>query len=181
MHLDGPGKDLAMAGGREFFGFPKKQTKILFNYKGDEFEGYSERNGTRNMDLKVKFTGKFNDKDAPKFIIGSGMMGSGRMKNPDTINYNYKYFPAPDRSGYDYYPRLVQQNTLFRPETIKLGEAKLKLESSVHDPWAELEIVKVLGAIYQEGNNSMASGKVLAEIDPKKFLEYGYLKWDWHL
>lgn len=179
MHLDGPGKDLAMAGGREVFGFPKKLANINFDFRGEDFEGYSERLGIKNIELHVKFNGKFNDIETPKLLVQVGMIPS-KMKNPNTVNYNYKHFPAPERTGFDYLPRLVRQDTLFKPKSMKMGEAELKLNASIHDPWAEVEIVRVLGAIYQTGNNSMLAGKVLAEVDPEKFLPYSFLKWDWY-
>ena len=178
MHLDGPGKDIAMAGGREVFGFPKKLSTISFNFKGDEFDGYSERIGVKNIELEVKFTGKLNDPETPKLLVQVGML-PGKMKNPNNIFYNFKHFPAPEGTGFDYSPRLVRQDTLLRPTTIKIGEAELKLNSSIHDPWAEVEIVRVLGAFYQTGNISMLKGEVIAEVEPERFDPYSFLKWDW--
>jgi acetoacetate decarboxylase len=39
-------------------------------------------------------------------------------------------------------------------------------------------VVKLLGAIYTKGNNSMRKGKVVAEVDPVSFAPYAFLKWD---
>jgi len=181
MHLDGPGKDVAMAGGREVYGFPKKQAKIHFNYKDDEFEGSSERLGTKNLEIKAKFTGKFNDADTLTFLMNSGIMGDGKSKYSSSYTFNFKFFPAPEGNGYDYQPRLVQQETVFRPKIIKIGEVQFKLGSSIHDPWAEIEVVRVLGAMFQTGNNSMNTGKVVAEVNTLSFQPYAYLKWDWYI
>ena len=180
MHLDGPGKDTAMAGGRENIGFPKKLAKIELkkDLDNNRVEGYSERVGTRNIDIKLKI-GKFNDKETPKILVDIGLI-PGKLKNPAAISFNFKHFFAPERLGFDYNPRLVQQETVFKPSKFLMGEADIKLGSTIHDPWAEVEIVRVLGGLYQEGNNSMLSGKVVAEVDQEKFLPYAFLKWDWY-
>ncbi|MCP4760959.1 MAG: acetoacetate decarboxylase family protein, partial [archaeon] len=180
MHLDGPGKGLAMAGGREHFGFPKKLAEISFNYdEGTKtFEGTTARHGVNNMELKVNFVGKMNEPEAPKILIDVGIIPS-KIKNPDTYNYNYKFFPSVDGVGFDYKPKLTAQTTKFSPNMLLVGQADLKLGSTSHDPWAEIEVVKTLGALFQKGNNSMARGKVVAEIDPEEFLPYSTLKWDW--
>ena len=182
MHLDGSGKDLAMAGGREHIGFPKKLAKIHFekDIEGKKASGWSERVGTRNLEVNLKITGKFNDKEAPKILVDIGLIPA-KMKNPAAVAYNFKHFWAPEgNSVFDYNPRLIKQETIFRPNLFLMGEAEIKLGSSIHDPWAEVEIVRVLGGMYQEGNNSMLRGSVVAEVDPGKFLPYAFLKWDWY-
>jgi acetoacetate decarboxylase len=179
MHLDGPGKDLAMAGGREHFGFPKKLANISFKKSGKDFEGISERQSVKNIDLKVSFSGKFNDKETGKILIDMGLLPS-KMRNPAVATFNFKHFPAPEGIYYDYKPRLVRQVTDFKPNTMEMGEiTEFSLGSSQHDPWGELEVVRVLGAIYTQGNNSMLMGDVVAEVEPEEFVPYSFLKWDW--
>jgi len=178
MHLDGPGKDLAMAGGREHFGFPKKLSGIQFKLEEKKFLGWSERHNTRNIELRANFSGRFNYKETGKILVDSGLI-PGKLKNPASATYNFKHFPAPEGEKFDYEPRLVKQVTDFRPKTMMLGEAELILKSSIHDPWAEVEIVKILGAIYQTGNNSMQMGEVVATVNTETYLPYSFLKWDW--
>ena len=180
MHLDGPGKDIAMAGGRENIGFPKKLANIELkkDLENKKVEGYSERNGTRNIEVKLNISGRFNDKETPKILVDIGLI-PGKMKNPRAISYNFKHFWAGD-GGFDYNPRLIEQETVFKPSKFLMSEADVKIGSSIHDPWAEVEIVRVLGGMYQEGNNSMLRGEVVAEVDPEKFLPYAFLKWDWY-
>jgi hypothetical protein len=43
---------------------------------------------------------------------------------------------------------------------------------------AEVEIVRMLGAVYTKGDNSMKSGAVVAEADPLEFAPHAFLKWD---
>ena len=176
MHLDGPGSGLGMAGGREILGFPKKLAKINFKKEGKNFEGWSERHGVKNIELKANFTGKTNAKEALTILAETDVF-SAEVKNQ--ISYNFKFFGNPEGTGFDYDPKLVKQETLFRTKKLEIGEAELKLDSSVHDPWAELEVVKLLGAAYTKGHNTMQRGTVVAEVDTIKFLPYGFLKWDW--
>lgn len=80
--------------------------------------------------------------------------------------------------GFDYNPRLVKQVTTMRPKEVRIGEAEVLLKPSDYDPWAEVEIVRGLGAFYTVGDNSMKSGAVVAEVDPMEFAPFAFLKWD---
>ncbi len=167
--------DIAMAGGREIFGFPKKIADVQLNKKGDTLEGWTERRGIRFMEIRAKMTGKFNVEDAQEMLMNTGMNPDGSMEG---VSYNFKHFPAPEGMGFDYNPRLVKQVTTLRPKEVQLGEAEVILQPSDYDPWAEVEIVRVLGAVYTVGDNSMKSGAVVAEEGPMEFAPYAFLKWD---
>jgi len=52
------------------------------------------------------------------------------------------------------------------------------LRSSEHDPWGDVEVVRVLGALYTVGDNTMLPGNVVAEIDQTEFLPYALMKID---
>jgi acetoacetate decarboxylase len=58
------------------------------------------------------------------------------------------------------------------------GEAEIILRHSDYDPWAEVEVVKILGAFYTVGDNSMLRGKSVAEVGFVEFAPYAFLKWD---
>jgi acetoacetate decarboxylase len=168
--------DIAMAGGREVFGFPKKMADIHFKQEGESVEGWTERRNVRFMEVRAKLTGKFNDAKALETLMSNGTEEDGSMK---AIAYNFKHFPSPERGGtFDFSPRLVRQETLLKPKEMQFGEAEIILKHSDYDPWAEVEVVKVLGAIYTVGDNSMIGGKVVAEVDPIGFAPYAFLKWD---
>jgi acetoacetate decarboxylase len=167
--------DIAMAGGREVFGFPKKMADIHFARKGDSVEGWTERRGVRFMEVHAKLSGNFNDEEAQKKLLETSMEPDGSIRG---ISYNFKHFPAPEGGAFDYNPRLVRQETLLRPKELLLGEAEIILKSSDYDPWAEVEVVKMLGALYTKGDNSMLAGKVVAEVDFMQFAPYAFLKWD---
>jgi len=167
--------DIAMAGGREIFGFPKKIADVQLNRKGDTLEGWTERRGIRFMEIRAKMTGKFNAEDAAGMLMNTSMNEDG---STDGVSYNFKHFPAPEGMGFDYNPRLVKQVTTMRPKEFQIGEAEVLLHRSDYDPWAEVEIVRILGAVYTVGDNSMKSGAVVAEVDPIEFAPHAVLKWD---
>jgi acetoacetate decarboxylase len=53
--------DMAMAGGREVFGFPKNMADIHYSIDGDAVHGWTERRGVRFMEIRASLTGKCND------------------------------------------------------------------------------------------------------------------------
>ena len=61
---------------------------------------------------------------------------------------------------------------------MEMGEAELTFRTSEHDPWSEVEIVRVLGAVYTIGDNTMLPGSVVAEVDQISFAPYAFMKRD---
>ena len=165
--------DMAMAAGREFIGFPKKMGNLHIKRNEKEIEGWVERQGTRLIEIHAKLTGKFNEKDALKIImeLGGGM-------NPTLVVFNFKHFPAPDSLGFDYNPRLIREEIENKFNSIEFGEVEITLNSSKNDPWAEIEIERVLGATFTVGDTFLHKGSVLAEVNPTEFAKYSFLKWD---
>ncbi len=168
--------DMAMAAGREFFGFPKKMGEIYFRRDGHSGEGWTERRGVRFMHIRANFTGKFNDPAAQEILTAALKPGSDGAIH--AVSYNFKYFPAPEGGAFDYNPRLVRQETVLKPKEMLLGQAEIMLQHSGYDPWAEVEVVRMLGAIYTKGDNSMLPGKAVAEVGFMEFAPFAFLKWD---
>jgi Acetoacetate decarboxylase (ADC) len=163
--------DLAMAGGREEFGYPKKMANIQFKHSAHSIRGRIERHGIQFFEVRAKLTGKTNTEEFQNIVLGE-------TSEEGAVAYNFKHFFAPDKIGFDYKPRLIRERTVFRPSVVEWAEAEVFLSHSDHDPWAEVEVVRVLGAVYTVGNNTMLRGEVLAEVDPAAFEPYAYLKWD---
>jgi acetoacetate decarboxylase len=164
--------DMAMAGGREEFGYPKKLANIAFQRRGNSVKGHVERHGLRFFEIHARLSGNPSWDDFPKLMVS-------REKDGGIFNYNFKYFLAPGSDIFDCNPRLVREKVILRPSLVKWGEAEVKLSPSDYDPWAEVEIVKMLGAVYTVGNNTMLRGSVVAEAEPAAFVPYSILKWDW--
>jgi acetoacetate decarboxylase len=170
--------DRAMIGGREVFGFPKKMAAIKMERVDTKVHAWSERLGTRTIDVKANFSGKFNDPEAGKIITALGILPS--RKKP-TVNFNFKHFPSADKTGFDYNPLLIRQETLVKPKNFEMGEAEIVLGSSVHDPWGELEVVRPLGSLFIYSDNIMQPGQKVFEVaDPKAFVPYSFIKGDWY-
>jgi acetoacetate decarboxylase len=168
--------DIAMAAGREVYGFPKKMADIHFKRDGHSVEGWTERRGIRFMDIRAKLTGRFDD-TAPQEIV-MAVRNVGVDGSTNVITYNFKYFPSPEGGAFDYNPRLVKVESARRPREMLFGEAEIIFQNSEYDPWAEVEVVRMLGALYTVGDNSILSGKTVAEIGFLEFLPYAFLKWD---
>ncbi|MNI64001.1 Acetoacetate decarboxylase (ADC) [compost metagenome] len=93
--------------------------------------------------------------------------------------YNIKYSKSADGKGFDLAPLLIQQNTSMDVSVLTAAEVEISMADSPHDPWSELEVVKLLGGIYTVSNTVLLRGSVLADVDPVGFLPYSYLRWDW--
>lgn len=166
--------DIAMAGGREIYGYPKKMADVKLKREDNFIEGWTKRRGSRFMKIKAQMTGRLNTDDAAGIL--SECMPMGDVIKITT--FNFKHFLAPEGMGFDYNPRLVSEDVMLRPSKIEIGEAKISFRKSEYDPWFEVKVVRMLGAIYSVGNNSMMKGKVVAEVNPLEFAPYAFIKWD---
>jgi acetoacetate decarboxylase len=119
-------------------------------------------------------TGQLNFPGAQNILMETFRFGASLV----VVSFNFKYFMAPEGAGFDYPPRLMREEVEFRPRGIEIGEAELKLRPSEFDPWAEVEPVRVLGAFYTIGQNSMRKGKIVAETDPEGFTPFSFMKTD---
>lgn len=167
--------DMALIEGRENFGYPKRIGNIQMNRSDTAAEGWTERHGIRFMEIKARMTGKMNDPDSMGAILGLYKQKEGAQALPA---FNFKYFSRPDFTGFDFNPRLMRGEVLFRPRTFEPCEGEIIFKKSEHDPWHEIEVVKVLGAFYTTGDNTMLKGSYVAEADPMKFLPFAYMKID---
>jgi acetoacetate decarboxylase len=166
--------DMAMIGGREVFGYPKKMSNIQFEKKDKKFEGWVERHGIKYIEVKANLNNKTNEKDFLKIGMELGL----NPAKPATITYNFKYFISPLYDGFDYNPRLIREEITMQSKEMSLGEVEIKLNPSEDDPWYEVEIEKVLGCLYLKTNSQMQPGEVVAEVEPAKFLQYSFMKVD---
>ena len=166
MHVD---SDMAMALGREMFGYPKKMAEIKLK-KRVGASGSGKRRGTKVVEMQSKIMKNISEDEAIEMELG-----------PDEEQHNvflFKHFPSHDASGFDYAPRLVKSPVAIHRRSIAVGHGKIKFEPSNYDPWHEVEVVKMLGASYTVGNQEMLKGEKLAEVESESFKPYSYLKWD---
>jgi acetoacetate decarboxylase len=163
----------AMAMGREICGLPKKMADIAIKVENGIFTGAITRNGIEFCSLKGNISGSMNEEDGREVIekyIGTGIP-----------MYNIKYSKNVEGNGFDLLPTLVRQKLDYNNRIESFSECDMKLLESPHDPWAELEIVRMLGGIYTVGDNVLRQGETLEKINPMEFVPYSFLKWDWWL
>ena len=171
MPVDG---DMAMAGGREVYGFPKKMAQIEFQRQGNVLTGRISRHGKRFFEIKARLS-RDSVQEPVRAIIEAGLAFDSEA---GSSVYLYKHFLAAGGVGFDYPPRLIRQNNVLRPEKFEWADVEVALPPSDCDPWNEVEIVRVLGSVYVVGNTTMLHGAVVAEVDPAAFMPYAWSKWD---
>ena len=160
---------LPMAYGREYFGYPKKTAKIRLTKIFNSAFGSTTRHGIKFLKMRANFLRKITEEQAKEYGLSH-----------DSTNkiFLFKHFVAPDVKDFDYKPRLIMEEVVNHRDVIKVGLGSIKFQPSKYDPWAEVEVVKMLGASYSKGYNKMLPGKVMEEVDPEYLIPYAYNKWD---
>ena len=165
-----------MVGGREFMGFPKKLAEVECGRQRGGMSGWSERQGHRFFEMSVELNGVPND---PGF---AGLSPWQESKEDPAVReltfFNFKAFRSATLAGFDFDPQLIRVGLAGRLQETILGRAEVKLSESPLDPWAEVEIERVLGAVYVRGEVWMPPGVVAAEADPLKYAPYYKNKFD---
>jgi acetoacetate decarboxylase len=171
--------DMAMIGGREVFGYPKKMAeRITLVRHGDHVVGSVIRRGTEiiriEADLGDEVTHPALDHLGPPTTDADGRPAR------EVVSFLYKFFPSPDTRGFDYIPRLIRQPNLFRPRPgVRMGEGALHLRSSVRDPLGELPVLKVLDSFYGQFDNTMLPGEVVGHAwNLPHFVPHAFFKTD---
>ena len=55
-----------------------------------------------------------------------------------------------------------------------IGEVEVTLTPSNDDPWAEIEVVRVIGGLHLISETTLLPGTVFAEVDPEGPPPYAY-------
>jgi acetoacetate decarboxylase len=172
-------EDMALIGGREVFGFPKKiADEISLERTKNGVEGRYVRKGIELMNLSMSFD---EEVEAKKLVEILGTLTSQEPGEEwKAISYNFKFFQSPQMIGFDYKPRLVKQVTIFRPSSmIKLSyNFDLKLGSSDRDHLAEIPVKEPIIGFYGILTNTMHPGEVIAEVKEEQFIRYAFSKID---
>lgn len=155
--------DIAMLGGREIYGYPKKiAEKIEVVKEGNKVQGTCIRRGVPLIEINAELSEPFTDDIA------------------SSPHYLVKSFIDEKGMGPDLKPRLVKQINQLKWGPREIGEGTLKLGSSIHDPLGEIPVEEVMMALYaEESEILMPSGEIVAELDPREYEPYMYIKYDW--
>jgi acetoacetate decarboxylase len=171
--------DMALIGGRETFGFPKKiAEQISLKRDGDHVVGRVVRKEREILRIECEL-----DDAPPDASLGGLAERTQDLEgNPcyAFTSFLFKYFPSPDNLGFDYRPRLIRQVTLFRPRAgLQCGTGQVEVTSSRADPLGEVPVREVLTCTYGEWDNSMLPGRVVAQpLNVMRFLPHAFFKND---
>jgi acetoacetate decarboxylase len=177
-------EDMAMIGGREVHGFPKKiAEEISLEREGDRVSGRVVRRGAEilRMSCELKEHGRLTDISR---FLSSGASGLDRdldgRECVKLVSFLFKYFPASNMMFFDYTPRLVRQVSLFRPrDDLMLGEGEVVVASSPRDALGEVPVEKVEAIGFGTFDNDMLPGRVVARTwNISKFLPHAFFKMD---
>jgi acetoacetate decarboxylase len=173
-------EDMALIGGREVFGFPKKiADEISLERTENGVRGRCVRRGVELMNLSMPFEEEVEPEKAVEML--RTLTGQEGGEGWRAIAYNFKFFQSPRLTGFDYKPRLVKQVTTFRPSSkIKLSSRfDLKLKSSKTDSLAEIPVKEPMMGMHGVFNNTMHPGEVVAEVEEDQFRRYAFFKQDY--
>lgn len=163
LQLSGPGAAMGMCSGREFSGLPKKMCeRIVVERTGDCARALIESKGRRIFAVDVEL-GAYND---PLMAQLYGDAGPRRQARGSCLLFQYERGTAPD--GHMTFPKMYLLNydslldyQSWDPASIK----SIKMEPSLDDPWAELSVVKPVGAAYSKNSNRVLGVSKLAEFE----------------
>jgi acetoacetate decarboxylase len=157
--------DLAMAAGRELYGFPKKiADSITLIRKGNSVHGVCIRHKVPIIEIKATMQAPFPESftATPWFLI--------------------KAFPGLDGISVDDHPRLIRVVNKIDYGPIEIGPGELLLNKSVDDPLYEIPVHEVTTAAYiKQTDIWLQPGKAVAELNPQECYPYLFTKWDWDL
>lgn len=161
MPLDGT--DDRIFNGRDIYGFPKKVGTVGLNTGEGFAEGWIERHGVRFVNIRAELKVKL---DAPPLKVGPSFL--------------FKFMPSASlKPGFDGPVLLVKQRTEINYHSFEMGPGEIQFAPSIHDPWSEIECVRVMTSYYFTSTNRMLPGEVVGEADPEKFLPYSFSRTDW--
>ena len=156
MYMD---RDQPMIFGRELFGEPKKQAVSRLQRRGQHMAGWVMRDGVRLIEIEADLA----EEAGPDHVEG--------------LNFNYKATPSCDGIGLEDDAVLTVATFACDLTLVRTGTGTLTLQSTVHDPLGEIEIVSVTGASYIEGD-LITSCRAAARIPADDFLPYALGRMD---
>jgi acetoacetate decarboxylase len=162
LQLSGPGACTGMNSGREFSGLPKKICEKIVVERNDTLaHAVIESKGRRIFDAEIELGG-YNE---PLMGELHPDAGPGRRERGACFLFRYRTDTAPD--GHMTFPEATLLNydsvtdySSWEPAAIR----SITMEPSLDDPWAEMTVVKPIGAAYSVNSNWVAGLSCLAQF-----------------
>lgn len=154
--------DIAMIGGREIYGYPKKIAEsISLERHGNDVRGQCVRRGVPIVEIEGKVVEVMEEEvsTGPHFLVKS-------MADERGIGAGLK-------------PLLIRQQNKVELDRVEIGEGTVKFGDSIYDPLHEIPVNDVVMFSYAEGKIVMPPAKVLGELDPIEYAPYQFIKYDW--
>ncbi|MHA1963227.1 MAG: acetoacetate decarboxylase family protein [Candidatus Thorarchaeota archaeon] len=155
--------DIAMIGGREIYGYPKKiADSISVTRKDNDVHGVCIRRGIPIVEIKGTLTAVLEEtvETGPHFLVKSILdeKGVGARANPI----------------------LMRQKNVVELGKIEIGEGSLTFGESKYDPLHEIPVEEVMMVSYSENATiTMPPGNAIKEIDAEEYTPYQIIKYDW--
>lgn len=162
LQLSGPGAQMGLCSGREKAGLPKKICeRITVERNGDWAGAVIERKGRRIFSVEVEMGG-YND---PVMEVMRKGYGPGYRERGACLLFQYENGQAENNRSTFENMRLVHYDSVTDFQTWEPASVRsLQMEPSLDDPWAELQVVKPLGAGYSINSNWIAGISPLARF-----------------
>jgi len=146
-------KALPIVGGREIWGWPKKDAEITFSEKGGEIRGRVERSGTVLLDLSAKLEKKIDpvpgQPELPWFLLK--IIPSVRKDAPP-----------------DVWQLISTQNFNVRTQELWTCAASLEFGTGPQDALGNIKVVEIVSAQFSVGDFAMGYGEILHDYLTKK-------------
>ncbi len=172
--------DMAMIGGRERHGFPKKLAdEIILDRDEDRAVGSVVRRGEEILHLEAALTDKIDVRSLEQ-LIGPAVPDLDDQRSLPFVSFLFKHFPATDGTGFEYPPLLIRQVTLFRPRPdLVAGAGKIVMGAAPADPLGEIPVRDVTMAVHGMFDNVMLPGRVVRKIrNPMRFAPHAFFSTD---
>jgi acetoacetate decarboxylase len=150
LYLD---KALPIVGGREVWGWPKKDALINFVENDGTITASLERNGFPIISINASLINKVEP----------------IPKTPNMPWYNLKIIPSVEK---DALPEVLQlTSTINKEQKVKeyhICEAELEFKSSPYDPLGDIEILEITDVSFQVSDFVMDYGKIIYDYLAEK-------------
>ena len=171
--------DMAMIGGREYYGYPKKMAeRISLERNGDQVVGYVSRKGTEIIRIECQL-----DQNAPADLFENLAYPAedwDGIKCQKFVSFLFKYFPSPSGDSFDYFPRLIREAVLFRPiGELRAGTGRVSLGCTDYDPLGVIPVNSISNIAYGVFHNTMLPGRIVGRVwNPLRFSKHAFFKVD---
>ncbi len=171
--------DMALIGGRERFGYPKKMAEsIALERTGNRVVGSVRRKGAEILRMECELEGELSQDISDETLVRTRDWNGVECYRQ--IIFLFKFFQNPGGRWFDYLPRLVREPVLFRNTGPLLqGRGEIKVASSAFDPLGDIPVRQAGNIVYGKWHNTMLPGKVVRRLwNPFGFVRHAFSKVD---